>query len=69
MSEFEGKKALSVQQYAELEGIGLTLAYERFNTPGFPSYRQGRSLRVSYDDAIEWRQQQIKQFAEEKARA
>lgn len=68
MSEFEGKKALSVQQYAELEGIGLTLAYERFHTPGFPSYPQGRSLRVSYDDAIAWRQKQKEIFDRQKSK-
>lgn len=68
MSDFEEKKGLSVKEYAQLEGIGLTLAYELFNTPGFPSYRQGRSLRVSYDDAMAYRQKQIELFAKEKAR-
>ena len=68
MSEFENK-SLSVKEYAQLEGIGLTLAYELFNTPEFPSYRQGRSLRVSYKDAIAYRQEQKKIFAQEKSRA
>lgn len=62
-------RSLSVKEYAEMEGIGLTLAYELFNTPGFPSYRQGRSLRVSYEDALAYRQQQKDLFAQEKARA
>lgn len=68
MSEMDNK-SLSPKEYAKLEGIGLTLAYELFNTPGFPSYRQGRSLRVSYADAIAWRKKQIEQFAKEKSRA
>ena len=68
MSDLENK-SLSVKEYAQLEGIGLTLAYELFHTPGFPSYPQGRSLRVSYKDALAWRQKQIELFEKEKARS
>jgi len=49
----------TVKTAAKFIGIGMTKAYELFNTPGFPSFRVGKKLLVNHNDLIDWINKQI----------
>ena len=50
--------ALTVPEMAEALGIGLSSAYELIHRADFPSFRIGRSVRISRARLMEWVEQQ-----------
>lgn len=50
--------ALTVPEMAEALGIGLSSAYELIHRADFPSFRIGRSVRISRERLMEWVEQQ-----------
>ena len=50
--------ALTVPEMAEALGIGLSSAYELIHRADFPSFRIGRSVRISRARLVEWVEQQ-----------
>lgn len=49
------KEILSVEEFADLLGIGKTNAYKIVNSSGFPAIRPApRTIRILKDEAIAW---------------
>jgi len=52
---FEGRKAITVDEMAEVLHIGKKTAYALANKPDFsPAFRIGRRLLISVDGLGEW---------------
>lgn len=62
------KNNIDVKGVADYLGIGLTKSYEIVNQPGFPSFRIGRKILVSFEDLKEWQRKQIEVNEQEKSR-
>ena len=50
--------ALTVPEVAEALGVGLSSAYQLIHRADFPSFRIGRSIRISRAKLAEWVEQQ-----------